>query len=166
MNSTIIGNIQGVDINLIEGPAGEEIVQFTADMDIDNDGSGGNPEHDQFHQDDTTLHDPNDNALNAYRVPFIVVPPLICQKTRGKVLGSSAIVENIHTGESCEAVVGDIGPHKKIGEASPALAREISVNPNPVTGGEERRIIRYTIYVDKPAVIDGVTYTLESFRGN
>lgn len=163
MTNRIIDTIQNVEINLIEGAAGEEVVEFVADMDIDNDGSGGNPEHDPYHQDDTTLHDPQGRPLDAYHVPFIVVPPVICQETRGRVLGSQARVENTHTGEVCDAVVGDIGPRKKIGEASPACAKLLSVNPNARTGGEERHIIRYTIFVENPATINDITYQLQSY---
>jgi hypothetical protein len=163
VTTRIIGTIQGVDIHLIEGHAGEEVVEFTADADIDNDGSGGNPDNDPYHQDDTTLHDPVGVALNACTVPFIVVPPVVCQKTKGKVLGSACAVTNILTSQYCEAVVGDIGPRRKIGELSPAAAKQIGVNPNARTGGEERHIIRYTIYVGKPAVLDGVTYQLKSY---
>lgn len=164
MNSSIIATIQDVPINLIEGPAGEEVVEFVADADQDNDGIGGNPEHDPYHQNDTTLHDPSGKALNAYQVSFIVVPPVVCQQTKGKVLGSMARLENLQTGKITDAVVGDIGPKRKIGELSPAAAKQLGLRITAFSG-ESRKIVRYTIFVGKPATINGVTYGLKSYGG-
>ena len=154
--------IQQVPINLSLSGSGDEIVEFLADMDIDNDGSGGNPDNDPYHQNDTTLHR-DGKALNAYEEPFVVVPPVICKKTNGLVLGSLCLVENTRTNSFCFAVVGDIGPMRKVGEGSPACAKQVGVNPNPVSGGESDKIIRYTIFVGVPAVIGGRRYVLQSY---
>lgn len=150
-------------INLIKGPAGEEMVEFVADADQDNDGSGGNPEHDPYHQADTALHDPEGKALNAYQVPFIVVPPVVCQRTVAKVLGSLVRAEHMVTGAVCDAVVGDIGPKRKIGELSPAAAKLLGLHLTAFNG-ESRHVIRYTIYVGRPATINGVAYQLQSYH--
>lgn len=141
---------------------GQEEVHFRADMDIDCDGSGGNPHHDPYFQPDTTLHH-DGKALNAETVPFIVVPPIVCQQTRGKVLGCRAKVRNLRTGITAEAVVGDIGPRSKVGEGSPALATMLGINPNPNTGGEDDPVIDYWIYPGVPAVVAGVTYNPQSY---
>lgn len=157
-----IGTIQSVTIfRTFEGL--NEIVEFIADADEDNDGSGGNPEHDPCHQDDTTLHGPDGRPLNAYKVPFIVVPPLICEQTKGVVLGSMAFVRNITTGQTTPAVVGDIGPRHKIGEISPACAKRVGLHITAFSG-EERHIVHYRILVGKPAMVDGVTYSLKPYR--
>ncbi|HEU5239332.1 MAG TPA: hypothetical protein VFU37_19535 [Pyrinomonadaceae bacterium] len=158
---TILGIVQGVAIEAIISASGSETVHFVADADIDADGSGGNPDHDPCFQPNTTLHGPDGRALNAYQVPFVVVPPLVCQKTRGMVLGSECLVTHTLTRRQVLCVVGDLGPTSKIGELSVAAARAIGVPPNPVTGGESRKVIDYEIRVGKPAVINGVRYTLK-----
>lgn len=157
-----IGIIEGVTITRIVNAFGE-IVHFIADFDSDNDGSGGNPEHDRYHQDDTTLHDPNGKALNAYEVPFVVVPPLICQRTRGIVLGSECLLTNTSNGRRVMCVVGDIGPHHKIGEASPAAAKAVGAHASAYSG-DERHVFDYEIRVGKPAFINGVQYALKPFH--
>ena len=157
-----LGTIGSVEI-YIDEIDGREFVNFVSDADIDCDGSGGNPDNDPYFQPDTTLHGPDGKPLNAYKVPFIVVPPLICEKTRGKVLGSYAYVLNIDNQQFCKAVVGDIGPRAKTGELSPECARRIWLNPNANYGGTDERIVSYTIYVNAPAFIDGVQYKLQSY---
>jgi rare lipoprotein A (peptidoglycan hydrolase) len=158
---TILGIVQGVAIEARINASGSETVHFVADADIDCDGSGGNPDHDPYFQPDTTLHGPDGRALNAYQVPFVVVPPLVCQKTRGMVLGSECLVTHTLTKRQVLCVVGDLGPTSKIGELSVAAARAIGVPSNPVTGGQSRKVIDYEIRVGKPAVISGVRYTLK-----
>lgn len=161
---TIIGTIQGCDIVLfVDSVTGQEIVTFTADMDVDCDGSGGNPFHDPYFQPDTRLHYKG-HALHAEVVPYVVVPPLILAKTKGKVLGSMCYCENInqHGKPSVAAVVGDSGPRNKIGEGSPALCERLGLDPNPNHGGTSDHIIRYTIMVGVPAAIDGIVYDLQS----
>jgi hypothetical protein len=158
---TILGMVQGVAIEARIDASGSETVHFIADADIDCDGSGGNPDHDPCFQPDTTLHGPDGRALNAYQVPFVVVPPLVCQKTRGMVLGSECLITHTLTRRQVLCVVGDMGPTSKIGELSVAAARAIGVPSNPVTGGESRKIIDYEIRVGKAAVISGVRYALK-----
>lgn len=162
MTETKIANIQGADITLILWETGHEEVQFKADLDVDCDGSGGNPHHDPYFQPDTTLHYKG-QPLNAEKIPFIVVPPIICQKTKGKVLGSRCVVTNTKNKKSTKAVVGDIGPSKKVGEGSPALCELLGINSNPNTGGEDQFVILYEIYIDQPAKleIDGELYEFE-----
>ena len=160
-----IGVIQGVRIEYTRDIYGREFAYFVADADIDCDGSGGNPDNDPWFQPDTTLHDPFGRPLNAYRVPFVVVPPIICRRTRGMVLGSECLLTHTLTKRQVLCVVGDIGPTRKIGEISPAAARAIGVNPNARFGGESRHIIDYEIRVGKPAVINGVAYRLKPYHG-
>lgn len=159
---TILETIQGAEITLLTDEAtGQEIVDFVADMDVDCDGSGGNPHHDPCFQPDTRLHFQG-KALHAETVPYVVVPPVVLRRTRGKVLGSACEVTNTLNGKSTVAVVGDSGPTRKIGEGSPALCEALGLDPNPNHGGTSDRIIRYRIYVGRPAVVNGVTYDLQS----
>jgi hypothetical protein len=111
MNSTSIGKIEGCDIRLEQSATGQEHAWWTAKAAIDCDG-GSNPHHDPCWQADTTLHH-DGHAINADVVPFIVVPPLIIQRTRGVVMGCKARAS--YRGRSVDCVVADIGPRRKIG---------------------------------------------------
>ena len=156
---TLLATIQGSEIWLYtDESTGQEIVRFTADMDIDCDGSGGNPNNDPYFQPDTRLHF-RGRPLHAELIPYIVVPPIILAKTKGKVLGSSCLVSRGK--RSCFAVVGDSGPRAKVGEGSPALARALGLNDNPNHGGTSEFEITYEIEVGKPAVVS-VTFDLQS----
>lgn len=140
---------------------GVEIVEVTADFDIDCDGTGGNPHKDPFFQPATRLQYKG-KSLCAEKVPYYVVPPLILAKTKGRVLGSKVVLTNIKNGMTCVAVVGDSGPRTKDGEGSPRAAELLGLNPNPNTGGTDEQIIHAKIFVGVPAVIDGETYELQA----
>lgn len=156
----ILATIQGCDIVLFSDDTGE-VVEFTADADIDCDGTGGNPHHDPCFQKDTRLHF-NGQPLHAESVPYVVVPPIVLRRTKGKVLGSRCTVTNLDSGLVTAAVVGDSGPTKKIGELSPAAAEAIGLSGNPNHGGTSEHIIHYRISVGVPAVVNGVRYELQS----
>lgn len=160
----VLETIQGVSIEAVYDIDGRETVYFRAGANIDCDGSGGNPDGDPYFQPDTTLHGPDGTALNAYKVPFAVVPPQVIQKTQGIVLGSECLVTNTITKQQVLCVVGDVGPKSKVGEISVAAARAIGVPSNPVHGGESRKIIDYEVRVGKPATISGVTYKLQPYN--
>jgi hypothetical protein len=161
----VLETIQGVTIEAVYDIHGRETVYFRADADIDCDGSGGNPDGDPCFQPNTTLHGPDGRALNAYKVPFAVVPPQVLHKTQDIVLGSECLVTNTITKQQVLCVVGDVGPTFKVGELSVAAARAIGVPSHPVHGGESRRIIDYEVRVGKPATINGVTYKLQPYKG-
>lgn len=157
---TKIDNIQGCDIwRMVED--GKEYVMFVSDLDVDCDGTGGNPYHDPYFQPDTRLHYKG-KALHAETVPYFVVPPIILQKTLGVVMGSLVEVLNLKNGDFAMAVVGDSGPRTKIGEGSPKLAELLGLSGNPNSGGTSEKIIWCKIHVGVPAEIDGVQYDLQS----
>lgn len=134
-------------------------LEWTAGMMVDVDGSGlshGDP----CYQPDTTLH-LNGAPLNADLDRYIVVPPQIRNAVMPIVMGCQAQVINTDNGLHTDAVVGDVGPHKKIGEASRAVALALSINPSPVSGGEERHVIRYRIRPGIAAVVLGKAYDLQ-----
>jgi hypothetical protein len=139
---------------------GYEVVQFRAGMAIDADGSGGNLFSDPDFQPDTSLHYKGE-PLNANEVPYVVVPPIIIQRTVGVVLGCICRVTNLNTGVVVTAVVGDVGPRSKIGEGSIQLARLVGIPENPRTGGDSRPIIHYQIWPGMPATVNGITYDLQ-----
>ncbi len=135
-------------------------VTYTAKAMIDTDGSG--PLHgDPCAQTDTSLH-LDGKALNADIDRYIVVPPAIINGVKGIVLGCQAYCQNIRNGMTTAAVVGDIGPRKKLGEMSVACAKALGINPSPTTGGEESHIIFYSLKPGIPAVVNGKQYTLKA----
>lgn len=135
-------------------------VVFISGMMVDCDGSGGNPDGDKYYQPDTTLQRKG-KALNPYEERFVVVPPVIVKRTKGVVMGCQAYVTNLLTGQRTPAVVGDLGPNAKIGEASVACARSIGVPDNPNYGGIPDHIIGYEILPGVPAVVGDIMYHLQ-----
>lgn len=145
-----IAIIQGCPIVLERMPDGSEKVTFTADADIDCDGTGGNPHRDPYFQSDTTLHN-HGKALCAEKENYVVVPPVVRQKTKGIVLGCMVGCVNTKNGKTAWGVVGDIGPRTKVGEVSVAMAEALGLSGNPNTGGTSEHIIQYTIFVGQAA---------------
>lgn len=135
---------------------------FVADADIDSDG-GSNPDHDPYWQADTTLHH-NGKPIDAETVPGVVVPGWIPRSVGPIVMGCRARITNLRTMQSCDAVVHDLGPKTKDGELTPEAARRVGINPNSVTGGEERPVVLYECWPGVPAFVDGVTYSLQPLR--
>ena len=105
----------------------------------------------------------NETALNANVERFIVVPPAILNGVPWVVLGCQAIV--MYRGESCTAVVGDIGPVGKIGEISVACARALGMNPSPIDGGEDEEVVHYLIWPGIKAIVEGQIYELQPAHG-
>jgi hypothetical protein len=151
----VIANIEGEDI--VERD--DKSVQWTAKMAVDSDGVG--PHHgDRTAEDETSLKI-DGVSLNADVDKYVVVPPAIIQGVEGVVLGCKARVLNTGNGVGTDAVVGDEGPHHKLGEAACVTAAAVGLNPSPVDGGTSDHIIQYTIWPGVPAVVDGKTYPLQ-----
>jgi len=89
---------------------------------------------------------PSDPAayVDAETVPYIVVPPLIIQKTVGIVRGCKAQVT--FRSRSVDCVVADRGPSNKIGELSIAAARAIGLPSSPRNGGTEKQEVLYELW--------------------
>ena len=127
------------------------LVGFTAKMAIDGDGPGGGRDGDPTYQRETALKS-NGVSLNARVVPFIVIPGDFSTAHPTVKLGDYAAVT--YGGKTTFAIVGDIGPKGVLGEGSPALARAVGINPNPVSGGVQSASVQYLIMpgTRKPAV--------------
>jgi hypothetical protein len=82
--------------------------------------------------------------VDSETVPYIVVPPLIVQKTAGVVRGCRARVS--WNGRSVDCVVADRGPARKIGELSIAAARALGINPSPRNGGRNVPDVFYELW--------------------
>lgn len=129
---------------------------------IDNDGSGGNPEHDPDHQGETTLKHKDGTSLNAQTESFIVVPGGLARMVGPIVMGCQARVHYRQTGDITDAVVGDVGPRTKIGEASVKCAKMLGMPSSPLTGGEDQRdMVLFEIWPGKAAVVNGILYPLQ-----
>lgn len=131
-------------------------VQFISKAAIDSDGVG--PHHGDHTAQDETSYKPD---LNADVDRYIVVPPAIISGVTGVVIGCQAHVVNAKNGKFTDAVVGDIGPHHKLGEISCACASAIGLNPSPVDGGVDAHVIKYTLWPGTPANVEGKIYVLQ-----
>lgn len=136
------------------------LCSMMADMDIDVDGIGlshGDP----YYQPDTTLHY-NGKPLDSDVDKFIVLPPPLITAVAGIVLGCHARV--FYRDRVCDAVVGDVGPTRKVGEASRAVAIKLGINPSPINGGVDDASIRYEWFPGIAANVDGRQYVLQPYR--
>jgi len=152
---TLLATVQNIQINLFP----DHIIRFIADADIDSDG-GPNIDHDPCWQPQTTLQF-RGKSIDAQQVPYAVIPLGILNKVRPIGLGCHVICTHILTGKTAAGVLADLGPTRKVGEISPAMARLLGVDPNSRTGGEERNVIHYEIHLGVPALVNGVTYDLQ-----
>lgn len=137
-------------------------ISYHAKFAVDTDGSG--PLHgDPCAQRDTSLHF-DGKPLNADVDKYSVVPPAILNGVNGVVLGCRMHCRNLENGLESSAVVGDVGPHKKLGEGSAALASALGINPSPVSGGRAEHIVFWQLWPGEAATVNGKTYTLQASR--
>lgn len=142
---------------IYQSPDGSYVC-FTSDLDICNDGTG--PSHgDPYHQSQTAYWN-GGKCLNADIDHYIVVPPQIRSMVPGVVMGCQARLTNTQTEVTEPAVVGDIGPESKTGEAAYSLAK--TINPAVTyNSGDTKKIYFYELWPDVPAQVKGKTYKLE-----
>lgn len=118
------------------------VVSFIARGRIDDDGTGSG-HGDKYHQKETTLKREG-KSLNADTERYVVAPPQIVLGVPGVVMGCRCRV-TFHA-RVVEAVVGDVGPHTRIGEMSIACATALGIDPNPITGGEDAPMVHYQMW--------------------
>jgi hypothetical protein len=117
----------------------KEAVFWKADMDIDCDGQAGarcNARTDPLFSSMTAFQQSDGRYLNAEQLPYIVVPAasaLWNHRDHGVRGGSVAVV--VYRDRVQYAVVGDVGPHDIIGEASYATAKGLGIRTDPRGGG-------------------------------
>jgi hypothetical protein len=87
--------------------------------------------------------------VDSETVPYVVVPPLVIQKTAGIVRGCKARVT--WKGNSVDCVVADRGPSNKIGELSIAAARAVGLPASPRSGGTVKPEVLYELWPGKAA---------------
>jgi hypothetical protein len=81
--------------------------------------------------------------VDAESIPYIVLPAGL---GAGAGLGDYAVLINRRTKAIGYAICGDIGPHRKIGEASIAAAEAVGVPSSPRNGGVSAKMILYLIF--------------------
>src|SRR5262252_10785372 len=133
-------------------------IQFVADLDVCNDGSG--PSHgDPSYQSQTAYYN-GGKYLNADKDKYIVIPPQVRSMVPPVVMGCQAKLTRLDSHLSHDAVTGEIGPDYTTGEAAYCLAKII----NPKIGhntGDGRLIYFYELWPGVPAKVDGKTYKLQ-----
>ena len=104
--------------------------------------------------------------VDSWTVPFIVVPPMIIGGVAGIVMGCRCVVTNTANGQSVVGVVADGGPEDHLGEISVACAKAIAVRTGRIHpangGGANSPQIKYQLFPGVAAVVNGVTYPLQS----
>ena len=147
--------ISGVTIHVSED---DGYVYFVSNLDICNDGTG--PSHgDKSYQPQTAYYN-GGKYLNADKDRYIVIPPQIRNGVRPVVMGCKARITNTVSGQSFSAMVGEIGPANKTGEAAYCLAK--LANPSiTYNTGDSKRIYKYELWPGVAAVVGDKTYKLE-----
>lgn len=82
--------------------------------------------------------------VDSSTIPYISLPGhSAVLKAR---LGDLAMVINGHNGKRSGAIYADVGPAKKIGEGSIALARALGMNESARTGATSQKIVIYVVF--------------------
>lgn len=139
-----------------DGPFGR--IFWTAKMDVD--GDGPHKDSDPTQQSQTSLRLADGSSIDSFLVPGIVIPPQIAYATQGTLLGCKAQVKSRINSITADAVVYDIGPKSKIGEASVAACKIVKVNSDPNTGGDRTCAYEYSCWPGIAATVNGVLYPL------
>jgi hypothetical protein len=134
---------------------------FLAGAMIDDDGSG-DPHNDPDFQARTSYRN-GGRWLNADKDRYIVLPPEVILAVKPMVLGCRARVTNVKSGLSWYFIVGDVGPHEKIGEMSMSGAKALGIPDSPTSGGTTDAICVYEVWPGLPATLNGFTYALQSY---
>lgn len=133
-------------------------IHFTSDLDICNDGTG--PAYGDKHHQSQTAYYNGGKYLNADKDKYIVIPPQIRKMIIPVVMGCQARLTNLETHISNSAVIGDIGPSDKTGEAAYCLAKIV----NSTIGhnhGDLNKIYLYELWPGVPAKVGDKRYKLE-----
>lgn len=112
-------------------------------------------------EDKTKLVTDPHRYVDSERIPYIVLPPALMGNDKAK-LGDFAVVINRKNDKSSFAIFADIGPRKKLGEGSIALAAALDVKKNPKTGGP----VADLIYVVFPGSGNGKPRLLDEINSN
>jgi hypothetical protein len=121
-------------------------------LDVDNEPKifpGGNIASVTWYRDRSKATSDPSSYVDAETIPYIVVPPIIVQGTKGIVRGCRAKVT--YRNKSVNCVVADLGPANKIGEISIAAARALGITPSPRSGGVVGAFVQYELWPGQAA---------------
>lgn len=112
-------------------------IWFRADMDIDCDGGTESAcKADPYYQPETSATSSTGQPLDASHLPFTVMPLDSNGFTlSGSGLSLGSVTAVIYNGQVYYGPLGDRGPRGTLGEGSYAMAEQLGINPNPVSGG-------------------------------
>ncbi|MFJ3897234.1 glycoside hydrolase family 75 protein [Streptomyces sp. NPDC090083] len=117
----------------------KEAVYWKADLDIDCDGRAGahcNARTDPLYSSMTAFQQSDGRYLSAEQLPYIVVPAASALwNHRDHGIGGGSVAAVVYRDRVQYAVVGDVGPHDIIGEASYATAKGLGIPTDPRGGG-------------------------------
>ncbi len=153
------------EVRVSSARKGQRVLSYRANMAVDADGDTPNVYRslssyraarargdkgifqDPYKQSKTSLvwlEDGKRAYPNADKVPYIVVAPDLMPKS-GARPGDMARVD--YNGQQLYAVVADVGPGRKLGEASMDVARSLGIDPDPKSGGldEKFQSVKYTV---------------------
>ena len=143
-----------------------DYVCFVSDLDICNDGYG--PKHgDPSYQSETAYYSNKQckppgpsQYLSGDVDKYIVIPPQVRSGVPPVVMGCQAKLTRLDSGESYDAVCGEIGPSDITGEAAYCLAKAINPRVSHNTG-DDRLIYFYELWPGKAATVENKTYKLQ-----
>lgn len=124
-------------VTICDGPV--PTLHWDSDLDVDCDGGrSAICMSDPSYLPDTSATDSAGNPIDAATVPFIVIPLSsngFDYAAHGIALGQVAVV--LYGGTYQYGVFADEGPRGIIGEASYAMASDLGIDPDPITGGAD-----------------------------
>ncbi|KOU69065.1 hypothetical protein ADK57_13600 [Streptomyces sp. MMG1533] len=128
-----------------------DAVFWKADLDIDCDGRPGrrcNDRTDPLFSGATAYQQSDGRQLDAERLPYIVVPgPSRAWDHGDDGVRGGSVAAVVHRDRVQYAVVGDVGPHDIIGEASYATAEALGIRADPRGGGTSSGVT-YIVFKD------------------
>ena len=83
--------------------------------------------------------------VDSEEIPYFVLPEEVFYAS-GARLGDIGMVMNTQNGRKAYAILADLNNNHRMGEGSIALARELGIDPDPRTGGEESDVVIYAIF--------------------
>ncbi|MGC9543882.1 glycoside hydrolase family 75 protein [Streptomyces sp. UG1] len=129
----------------------DDVVFWKADMDIDCDGQPTdhcNARTDPYFSEATAFRQSDGRYLSAEHLPYIVVPtPSEIWDYAAHGIRGGSVAAVVYRDRVQYAVVGDVGPHDIIGEASYAAAEALGIPPDPQTGGTASGVT-YIVFKD------------------
>jgi hypothetical protein len=125
-------------------------VYWKSELAVDCDGARTttcNLQNDPQYQGTTVGKDSSGNSLDAAAVPYVEVPKAsMTFDYRAAGLAMGTVVAAIYKNQLSYGVIGQEQDTDTIGNASYAMAVQLGINPNPVTGGLQSEDVTYIAF--------------------